>query len=53
MADAVYLNYLSSDEGGRASGIRANWDRLVALKRRYDPDNFFHLNLKYQAVMRV
>jgi FAD/FMN-containing dehydrogenase len=44
-ADAVYVNYLAVDEPDR---IRAaygpNWDRLVALKRRWDPDNVFHLN---------
>ena len=44
-ADAVYVNYLAVDEPDR---IRAaygpNWGRLVALKRRWDPDNVFHLN---------
>lgn len=44
-ADAVYVNYLAVDEPDR---IRAaygpNWDRLVTLKRRWDPDNVFHLN---------
>jgi FAD/FMN-containing dehydrogenase len=46
MADAVYLNYLSADEGGRArAAYGTNWDRLVTLKRQYDPDNFFHHNL--------
>jgi hypothetical protein len=42
---AVYVNYLAVDEPDR---IRAaygpNWGRLVALKRRWDPDNVFHLN---------
>src|SRR5262245_2708693 len=41
-----WLNYLADDEGGDA--VRAaygpNYDRLVEVKRRYDPDNFFHLN---------
>ena len=41
-----WLNYLADDEGGDA--IRAaygpNYDRLVEVKRRYDPENFFHLN---------
>jgi FAD/FMN-containing dehydrogenase len=44
-ADAVYVNYLAVDEPDR---IRAaygpNWHRLVTLKRRWDPDNVFHLN---------
>jgi FAD/FMN-containing dehydrogenase len=43
--DAVYVNYIAADEPER---IRAaygpNWERLVALKRRWDPDNVFHLN---------
>ena len=43
--DAVYANYLAADEPDR---IRAaygpNWERLVELKRTWDPDNVFHLN---------
>ncbi len=41
----VYVNFLS-DEG--ASGVKAAYgqrlERLVALKDRYDPTNFFRLN---------
>ena len=44
--DGVYLNY-TSDEGEervRSSYGPVKYDRLVALKDRYDPDNLFHLN---------
>src|SRR5436190_2330700 len=41
-----WLNYLGDDQAEDA--IRAaygpNYDRLVEVKRRYDPDNVFHLN---------
>jgi FAD/FMN-containing dehydrogenase len=41
-----WLNYLGDDQGDDA--IRAaygpNYDRLVEVKRRYDPQNVFHLN---------
>jgi len=41
-----YVNYLSDDDVGAA--VRAaygpNYERLVETKRRYDPDNVFHLN---------
>ncbi len=45
-ADAVYVNY-SSDEGEDllASAYTARTrERLVELKRKYDPTNFFRLN---------
>lgn len=44
---AGYVNHLDADEGldrVRAAYGSATWDRLVALKRRYDPTNVFHLN---------
>ena len=45
MADASYVNYLGHDEADRVrSAYGPNWERLVQLKRRVDPDNFFRLN---------
>ena len=46
LAERRWLNYLGDDQGTDA--IRAaygpNWDRLVQVKRRYDPDNVFRHN---------
>jgi FAD/FMN-containing dehydrogenase len=40
-----YVNYLSSDsEKSVRATYRGNYQRLVALKRKYDPKNVFHLN---------
>jgi FAD/FMN-containing dehydrogenase len=42
-----YVNHLAADEGRerlREAYGPVTWDRLVALKRRFDPDNIFHLN---------
>jgi hypothetical protein len=42
----AYVNFLR-DEGEerlRAAYPGATWDRLAAVKRRYDPDNLFRLN---------
>jgi FAD/FMN-containing dehydrogenase len=45
MADAAYVNYLDTDDLDRVRvAYGPNWERLVSLKRRYDPDNVFHLN---------
>jgi FAD/FMN-containing dehydrogenase len=45
-ASRRWLNYLGDDQAGDA--IRAaygpNYERLREVKRRYDPDNVFHLN---------
>ena len=44
-ADDVFLNYLGGDEAERVhTAYGPNWERLVTLKRRWDPDNVFHLN---------
>ena len=42
----AYVNFLS-DEGEervREAYPGATWDRLAAIKERYDPDNLFHRN---------
>jgi len=46
LSDGRWLNYLGDDEP--ASAVRAaygpNYERLVGVKRTYDPHNVFHLN---------
>jgi FAD/FMN-containing dehydrogenase len=45
MADRSYTNYLSADDHDRVEkAFGPNLQRLVELKRRYDPDNLFRLN---------
>jgi FAD/FMN-containing dehydrogenase len=45
-AQLRYVNYLDEDDTGDA--VRAaygpNYERLVEIKQRYDPENVFHLN---------
>ena len=46
MAKRRWLNYLDDDEDDEAvlAAYGPNYARLVEVKRRYDPDNLFHLN---------
>jgi FAD/FMN-containing dehydrogenase len=45
MTPGVYVNFMSGDEDNRVTeAYRQRWDRLVAVKSHYDPDNFFRLN---------
>jgi len=40
-----YINFMDDDDSGRVrDNYGVNYDRLVELKRRYDPDNFFRIN---------
>lgn len=44
-ADGVYVNHIADDEPGRVhAAFGRNYDRLVAVKNRYDPTNLFRLN---------
>ena len=50
MTPGVYVNFMSGDEQDRVpEAYRERWDRLVAIKTRYDPDNFFRLNQNVRA----
>ena len=46
MAPGRYVNYLGDDEPGDpvAAAYGANYRRLRELKKKYDPQNFFHKN---------
>jgi FAD/FMN-containing dehydrogenase len=40
-----YINFMADDDQGRIrANYRGNYERLVDVKRKYDPDNLFHLN---------
>ncbi len=40
-----YINFAAEDDQGRVkANYGGNYDRLVDVKRKYDPDNLFHLN---------
>jgi FAD/FMN-containing dehydrogenase len=43
--DGVYLNMLAEDEESRLrAAYQGNYDRLLEIKRRCDPDNLFRMN---------
>ena len=49
-----YVNFLTEDEGERvAASYGVNHARLQALKRRYDPDNLFRMNLNIEPAVEV
>jgi FAD/FMN-containing dehydrogenase len=45
LAERSYVNDLAADDTDKVRwAYGPNWDRLVGIKRRYDPHNVFHLN---------
>jgi hypothetical protein len=45
MKPGVYVNFMSGDEQDRVlEAYRTRWERMVAVKTKYDPENFFRLN---------
>jgi len=49
----VYVNFLGNEgeERVKSAYIAEKYNRLVALKNRYDPTNFFHLNQNIKPTM--
>jgi hypothetical protein len=45
-AGGAYVNFLMGDEGeGRVKATYGdNYERLIGIKKKYDPDNFFRVN---------
>ena len=45
MKPGVYVNFMSADEQDRVpEAYHERWDRMLAIKSHYDPNNFFRLN---------
>lgn len=50
-SDGRYMNYLDADDAtGSAAAYGVNYGRLQQLKRKYDPENVFHLNPNIRPV---
>jgi len=44
-AGGAYVNFMMDEGQDRVqASYRDNYQRLVTIKRKYDPDNFFHIN---------
>jgi FAD/FMN-containing dehydrogenase len=48
-AGRAYINFMMDEGQDRVrASYRGNYDRLAQIKRRYDPDNVFHINQNIQ-----
>jgi Berberine and berberine like len=52
-AGSGYINFMMSEGQDRIEeSYRGNYERLTQIKRRYDPDNVFHINQNIQPASR-
>jgi FAD/FMN-containing dehydrogenase len=50
-AGGAYVNFMMDEGHGRVQATyRDNYDRLVQIKRKYDPENFFRVNQNIRPV---
>ena len=48
-----YVNFMSGDDQERIrANYRGNFDRLVAVKQKFDPENLFHMNQNIDPAAR-
>jgi hypothetical protein len=48
-SSGAYVNFMTAEEGNRvAAAYGANYQRLVEVKKKYDPENIFHRNQNIQ-----
>ena len=48
----LYVNFMTQEDQGRiGAAYGGNYDRLVALKKKYDPNNLFRLNQNIQPAV--
>ena len=51
--EGVYVNFLGDEGDARIqASYGPNYERLVQIKNRYDPENFFHLNQNIKPTKR-
>jgi FAD/FMN-containing dehydrogenase len=44
-SSGAYINFMTEEESDRvAAAYGANYERLAEIKRKYDPENIFHIN---------
>lgn len=52
-AGGAYVNFMMDEGQDRVrASYRGNYERLAQIKRRYDPDNLFHVNQNIQPAAR-
>lgn len=45
LAGGAYVNFMMDEGQERVQATyRGNYERLAKIKKKYDPDNFFHVN---------